>query len=168
MILHTESLSTAFVYFDTFSTVTYVTGHSSCAVVMSVERKLSVAYSATVCGEMRLYYGDITTLSMLSVIHIQASSFSFTCLSRKPTETIKEDPRDTHRWLCRFRVQSIYFVLWEPTRWKQRSDAIAPWECDDLHQESCNFRTLSVRMVYSCTSLYDHITRTLAQLFSSV
>ena len=53
-----------------------------------------VAFSSTICGKMRLYYGDITTLSLLSVIHIQASSLSFTCLSRKPTETIKEDPRE--------------------------------------------------------------------------
>jgi len=78
---------------------------------------------------------------------VQTSSLSFTCLSRKPKETLKEDPRNTHRWLCRFREQAGYFVLWEPTRWRRRCEVITPWECDDLHQESCNFRTVSFRVV---------------------
>jgi len=94
VIVHIEPLSTAFLYFDTSSIVTYVTGHSSCAVVMTVERKLSVAYSATFCGEMRLYYDDIANLSLLSVVLMQASSLSFTCFSKKATETIKKDPRE--------------------------------------------------------------------------
>ena len=164
MILHTESLSTAFLYFDTSSIMTYDTGHWSCAVVMSVERKVFVVYSATVCSKMRLFYGDIATLSMLSVIHIQASSFLSCAYQDNRQRLSGKIPGNSCRWLCRFRVQAGHFVLWEPTRWKRRSDVIAPWECDHLHQESCNFRTVSVRVVYSCIPL--HIA--LAQLFISL
>ena len=63
--------------------------------VMSVERNVWVVYSATICGKMRLFYEDIaTTINILSVIHMQASYFSFLCVSRNPIESVWEDSRE--------------------------------------------------------------------------
>ena len=93
-ILHTELLSTASLFFDTSSTLSQVTGTSSCAVVISVVRKICVMYSATVCGKIRLYYEDIATLGMLSVINMQATFLCFLCVSRKPIESVWEGPRE--------------------------------------------------------------------------
>jgi len=62
--------------------------------VMSVERKVCVVYSATICGKIRLCYDDIATLSVLSVVHMQTSFLCFLCVSRKPIEFVWEDPRE--------------------------------------------------------------------------
>jgi hypothetical protein len=90
--------------------------------------------------------------------YIEASSFHSCAFQDNRQRVSGKIPGNKHGRLCRFRVQSGHFVLWESTRWKRRSDVIAPWEYDHLHQESCNFRTVRFFKLDSCNlQAYFHL-----------